>query len=41
MADFVVLNTSNWEHLIYRLAGHHSIIEKVIKGGKVVYNRKQ
>ncbi|KAL3078253.1 hypothetical protein niasHS_012140 [Heterodera schachtii] len=41
MADFVVLNKRNWEHLIYRMSAHQSIISYVIKNGKIVYERKQ
>ncbi|KAL3076880.1 hypothetical protein niasHT_039660 [Heterodera trifolii] len=40
MADFVVLNKRNWEHLIYRMSAHQSIISYVIKNGKIVYERK-
>jgi len=39
VADLIVLNTNKWEHIIYRLAAHQSIIEKVIKFGRVVYSR--
>ncbi|KAL7075093.1 hypothetical protein ACQ4LE_005901 [Meloidogyne hapla] len=41
VADLIVLNTNKWEHIIYRLSAHQSIIEKVIKYGKVVYSRSE
>lgn len=41
MADLLVLNTSNWEHLIYRLGCHQMIISHVIKHGKRVYNKEK
>ncbi|KAI1732515.1 amidohydrolase family domain-containing protein [Ditylenchus destructor] len=37
IADFVVLDTPNWEHLIYRMGCHQNLISHVIKAGKVVY----
>nr|CAD2167106.1 unnamed protein product [Meloidogyne enterolobii] len=39
VADLIVLNTNKWEHIIYRLSAHQSVIEKVIKFGKVVYSK--
>uniref|UniRef100_A0A914I9X8 imidazolonepropionase n=1 Tax=Globodera rostochiensis TaxID=31243 RepID=A0A914I9X8_GLORO len=39
VADFVVLNKRNWEHLIYRMSAHHSIVSHVIKNGIIVYEK--
>ncbi|KAH7724210.1 Protein T12A2.1 [Aphelenchoides avenae] len=40
VADFVVLSTSKWEHLIYRFGCHQMIISHVVKNGKVVYKKQ-
>ncbi|CCD65224.1 putative imidazolonepropionase [Caenorhabditis elegans] len=35
-ADFVILSANSWEHIIYRIAAHHDVINYVIKNGNVV-----
>ncbi|XP_075408835.1 putative imidazolonepropionase [Tenrec ecaudatus] len=37
--DFVIINSSRWEHLIYQFGGHHELIDCVIAKGKVVYKK--
>uniref|UniRef100_A0A915E3L3 Probable imidazolonepropionase n=1 Tax=Ditylenchus dipsaci TaxID=166011 RepID=A0A915E3L3_9BILA len=39
VADLVVLGTSSWEHLIYRLGCHNPIITHVIKSSQVAYKK--
>ncbi|XP_045147300.1 probable imidazolonepropionase [Echinops telfairi] len=37
--DFVIINSSRWEHLIYQFGGHHELIDCVIAKGKVIYKK--
>ncbi|XP_006888629.1 PREDICTED: probable imidazolonepropionase [Elephantulus edwardii] len=37
--DFVIINSSRWEHLIYQFGGHHEIIDYVIAKGKIIYKK--
>ncbi|KAL5517385.1 hypothetical protein EMCRGX_G002926 [Ephydatia muelleri] len=39
MGDFLILNTSKWEHLIYKLGCHGEVIRYVVKGGRVIHPR--
>ncbi|KAL5015212.1 hypothetical protein ScPMuIL_009482 [Solemya velum] len=38
--DMIVINASRWEHLIYQLGCHQSIIDFVIVNGDIVYDKK-
>ncbi|CAI4232498.1 unnamed protein product [Auanema sp. JU1783] len=38
-ADMVVLNANSWEHVVYRMAGHSSVIQQVIKNGHIVFQQ--
>uniref|UniRef100_A0A2K5E798 Probable imidazolonepropionase n=1 Tax=Aotus nancymaae TaxID=37293 RepID=A0A2K5E798_AOTNA len=35
--DLIIINSSQWEHLIYQFGGHYELIEYVIAKGKVIY----
>ncbi|XP_015668127.1 probable imidazolonepropionase [Protobothrops mucrosquamatus] len=35
--DFIIINSSRWEHLIYQFGGHQELIEYVIIKGNIVY----
>ena len=35
VGDMLVLETANWEHLVYQF-GQQDVIKHVIKGGKVI-----
>ncbi|GFY37076.1 probable imidazolonepropionase, partial [Trichonephila inaurata madagascariensis] len=37
LADFLIINAPKWEHLIYQMGGHASLIDKVLKKGNIVY----
>lgn len=37
MGDFLILNTSKWEHLIYKFGCHAEVIRCVVKGGRVIH----
>ncbi|XP_003476271.1 probable imidazolonepropionase [Cavia porcellus] len=37
--DFIIVNASRWEHLIYQFGCHHELIEYVIVKGKVIYKK--
>ncbi|PRD21967.1 UNVERIFIED_CONTAM: amdhd1 [Trichonephila clavipes] len=37
LADFFIINAPKWEHLIYQMGGHASLIDKVLKKGNIVY----
>ncbi|KAL3201596.1 hypothetical protein MRX96_012623 [Rhipicephalus microplus] len=36
-ADMLLVEAPSWEHLLYRLGCHQSLIKWVVKAGKVVY----
>ncbi|GBM79454.1 putative imidazolonepropionase [Araneus ventricosus] len=36
-ADMLIINAPRWEHLIYQMGAHSSLIDKILKKGKVVY----
>ncbi|CAL1301074.1 unnamed protein product [Larinioides sclopetarius] len=36
-ADMLIIDAPRWEHLIYQMGAHSSLINKVLKKGKVVY----
>uniref|UniRef100_A0A8D0H5S7 Probable imidazolonepropionase n=1 Tax=Sphenodon punctatus TaxID=8508 RepID=A0A8D0H5S7_SPHPU len=38
--DFIILNSSRWEHLIYQFGGHQELIEYVVVKGKVIYKNE-
>ncbi|XP_067931887.1 probable imidazolonepropionase [Watersipora subatra] len=39
LGDLVVLDTTRWEHLIYRIAGTADLVKHVIKSGEIVYSK--
>ncbi|KAF8772034.1 putative imidazolonepropionase like protein [Argiope bruennichi] len=39
-ADMLIINAPRWEHLIYQMGAHSSLIDKVMKKGKVKVNKQ-
>ncbi|XP_054708015.1 probable imidazolonepropionase [Uloborus diversus] len=39
-ADMIIINANRWEHLIYQMGCHNSLIHKVIKKGDVVHDNE-
>ncbi|GIY05833.1 probable imidazolonepropionase [Caerostris extrusa] len=39
-ADIVMINAPRWEHIIYQMGSHASLIAKVIKKGKIAYDNQ-
>lgn len=37
LADFLIINAPKWEHLIYQMGAHSSLIDKVLKKGNIIY----
>ncbi|VDN96722.1 unnamed protein product [Rodentolepis nana] len=38
--DFVVINTTRWENIIFRLGESQDLIEYVIKKGRIIYSKE-
>merc|ERR1719419_22550 len=36
-ADFIILNTTRWEHLVYQLGSYAYVIKHIVKNGKIVH----
>ncbi|XP_015915359.1 probable imidazolonepropionase [Parasteatoda tepidariorum] len=40
VADFIIINASRWEHLIYQMGAHNSLIDSVVKRGNIIHKNK-
>ncbi|XP_065348185.1 probable imidazolonepropionase [Cloeon dipterum] len=38
-ADFLLVRAPRWEHIIYQLGAHEDLIDVVVKGGRVVFEK--
>ncbi|KAK2158027.1 hypothetical protein LSH36_178g01024 [Paralvinella palmiformis] len=41
VADLLIIDAPRWEHIIYQLGSHQHVISHVIKGGKIVHQKRK